>query len=246
MATLEEIKTLLESHKDSITNTITEKFEALDAKFGVRISKIESELDDKNIEIESLKARLLMLEDAESTADADLHARIDSLEAELDDQVNRGMRNNIILRGIAEEDNETWEMTKATTAEVIARHLQRDKSQVEASIERAHRGGKKRTTTSSDGQPPPPRRIFARLRFSDTAQDIFTSFRELAVKKPNMPIRIEMQYSERVTRRRNEALLERKSLLHKKEIASGYVDYPAKLMVKRKKGDDKYILYQKF
>lgn len=245
MATLEEIKSLLESHKDAITNTINEKFEELDVKFGNRICKLESQLGEKNIEVDSLKARVLLLEDAECSADAELRSRIDDLETQLDDQVNRGMRNNIILRGIAEEENETWDITKAKTAEVIARHLQRDKTQVAAQIERAHRGGKKRQA-SSDGQPPPPRRIFARMRFSDAAADVYTAFRVLAVKHADMTIRVEQQFSERITRRRNDALLERKSLLASKTIASGFVDYPANLMVKMKKGDDKYVVYHKF
>ena len=53
------------------------------------------------------------------------------------------------------------------------------------------------------------------------------------------------QYSPDVTARRNQAMLLRRELLNKKQITAGYLDYPARLMVKVS-GETKYTKHQDF
>ena len=38
--------------------------------------------------------------------------QLNVLEEQVDDQVNRCMRNNIVIKGIEEVENETWDTTK--------------------------------------------------------------------------------------------------------------------------------------
>ena len=62
-------------------------------------------------------------------------------------------------------------------------------------------------------------------------------------KKDN--IFIEQRYGPDTTWRRNQAKLLRKHLISRKEIVSGYVNFPAKLMVKKTK-EGKYSLHTDF
>ena len=55
----------------------------------------------------------------------------------------------------------------------------------------------------------------------------------------------QIQFSPPVTARRNDAMLERQTLLQRKLITGGYVEYPAKLMVKLA-GQAKYTLHKEF
>ena len=65
------------------------------------------------------------------------------------------------------------------------------------------------------------------------AQYLISKFKTLNRKHANLRIYVEQLYSPRITKRRNEAMLMRRTLIRNKEIISGYVDYPAILMVKK-------------
>ena len=69
--------------------------------------------------------------------------RMSELEETIDDQINRNMRNNLVIKGIVEENNESWSSTKSLVCDVLSRHLQMDNTLTSNTIERAHRGGKK-------------------------------------------------------------------------------------------------------
>ena len=56
----------------------------------------------------------------------------------------------------------------------------------------------------------------------------------------------EQKYGPMTTRRRNDALLKRRNLIRSNEITSGYVAFPAKLMVKIKPSDKGYKLHTDF
>ncbi len=53
-------------------------------------------------------------------------------------------------------------------------------------------------------------------------------------------------YSKDVTKRRNEAMLEHRTMLAAKEISNGYLAYPAILMIKLHKSDKQYTKYKSF
>ena len=169
-------------------------------------------------------------------------ARITELEVKLDDQVNRSMRLNLILKGVPEKtstiaQSETWEETKALVTDTLHQHTGGNKDGIFNSIDRAHRGGK-----SYNGK---PRNIYMKLFNTDDVKHYHELFRRACVADRNLKIKIDYQFSDRVQTRRNEAMKKRHQLLKDKQIISGYLLYPAKLMVKNT-GDHKYTMCQEF
>ena len=79
-------------------------------------------------------------------------------------------------------------------------------------------------------------------RDSETIKEFFQSN-----KKPKdiRNIFCEQKFGARTTWRRNKALEKRKELKEKNSIIAGYVQFPAKLMVK-KPGQNKYVLAEDF
>ena len=53
-------------------------------------------------------------------------------------------------------------------------------------------------------------------------------------------------YSQNVTGRRNLAMVERKKLIENKTIVSGYLAFPAVLMIKKTTSDKKYVSHSVF
>ena len=132
MATLEEIKKLLESHENDITSQINSKFYKLIADVDqVRdiVHMAETKATRNVTEIEELKSEISSLRDSNK-----------ALEDSLEDQINRGLRSTLIFKGIKEEHNESWEQTEEHLINVITRHTKLHRDAVEPMIERAHRG----------------------------------------------------------------------------------------------------------
>ena len=67
----------------------------------------------------------------------------EELEKSLDDQINRSMRNNLILKHIPEEEHESWDTTKDKVGEFLEGLTGINREKVKDNIERAHHGGKK-------------------------------------------------------------------------------------------------------
>ena len=89
-----------------------------------RIESVEKNLVEVNHELDNLYDRTKYLED------------------KLDDLENRSRRQNVVLHGVDEEENETWDCTEEKVMKVLHENLglQVDRSQ----IERAHRTGVRR------------------------------------------------------------------------------------------------------
>ena len=106
---------------------------------GVMLKKMDDKLNlitnNLHEQSETVKKHTNLLNDYEK--------RIIELESMLDDQINRSMRNNIVMKGISEENNETPSQTKDIVSNIIGRHLNIDSNTVHNAIERAHRGGKR-------------------------------------------------------------------------------------------------------
>ena len=170
-----------------------------------------------------------------------LQTRITELENSLDEQINRSMRNNIIMKGITEEKGEAWAQTKDLVSNIISRHLNLDKNMVYHGIERAHRGG----NLTSNKPHNKPRNIFIRLFSTEDVKTYLDGFRNLNMNNRDMKIIISQQFSDKLSIRRNEAMIKRRELKTNGQIISGYVEYPATLMIK-KAGDKKYSVEQEF
>ena len=74
----------------------------------------------------------------------------------IEDQMNRSLRKNIIIRGIPESNNETWEDTRANVANALGAAIKMNPNQVGDMFERIHRGAGK-------GDDKNPRAVFALL-----------------------------------------------------------------------------------
>ena len=168
---------------------------------------------------------------------------IKSLESKLEDNVNRQCRKTLIIKGIKEKPNETWDTTEQLVAKKISQATNGDTSEDRAlrMIERAHRS---RPNKFKKGC----RDIYAALYDWKDAEFVLKSFTAKNISDKSFNVFCEQKYGPLTTARRNQALIARKSLKANGEIISGYISYPAKLMVKYpgQKKDDKFTMHEDF
>lgn len=109
------------------------------ASLGERVTNLEAKVN----EISGLKEGLASVRETLGAVECDLTSfkdRLACLDEGLDEVSNRMRRNNLIFRGLAEKENETWSETEAVLTTFV-----KDKLGVEAGeIERAHRLGTRR------------------------------------------------------------------------------------------------------
>ena len=230
-ATLKDIKKLLDSHKVDIVTQINSKIDSLIADVDLireTANKADTQATANANEIQLLKSEI-----------SALHVANKALETLLEDQVNRGMRSTLIFKGIKEEENETWEQSEHLLIDVINRHMKTEPKTTVNMIERAHRG-------RASANPTGPRHIYAKFHSWKDSERIKTEFGNIVKQHPKIGIRVEQMFSEKLTKRRNVALVKRKELLEGKAIVSGYLKYPAVLMVKKSKSDKKYTSFKAF
>ena len=133
------------------------------------------------------------------------------------------MRNNLVIKGAPELPAQS--LRRENTKELVIDHINSimgnkyTRSEVENCIDRAHIGGKQ-----IQGKPRP---IFCNLLMSTFVDEICDTSRTLISN-----IKFERQYTPELNERRNKAILKRKELKGSNAIISGYVAYPATLMVK--------------
>ena len=94
-------------------------------------------------------------------------------------------------------------------------------------VERAHLG--KKTHKNS------PAHIFAKFYGWKDSQYVIQAFQSINKSKyMSMNVFLNQMYSPNLTAQRNDALLTHKQLKATKEIISGYIAYPATLMIKKR------------
>ena len=186
----EKLSTILDTKLAALTETIINEFER-------RVKKNEDDIVTLNQRVSSL----------ETLCDG-LPSR-GNYSYDLDDQVNRGMRNNMIIKGLPESLDNEREDTRSLVVNKL-HELSGDKYSkhgIDTVIDRAHRGsGKPRTDR--------PRNIYIRF----TSSQVVDEYLYLA-RKLKSPLRLDRQFSKAVTDRRNVAMLEKKTL--KEEKTSG-------------------------
>ena len=210
-AILDDIKKLLDSHRVDIVSQINSKIDSLIADVDLireTANKADSQATIIANEIQLLKSEI-----------SAFHAANKALETLLEDQVIRGMRSTLIFKGSKEEENESWEQTERLLIDVINRHMKTDPKSSVNMIERAHRA---RASANSTG----PRHIYAKFHSWKDSKRIETEFGNIVKQHPKIGIRVEQMFSEKLTKRRNLALMKRKELLEGKEIVSGYLKNP--------------------
>ena len=259
---------LTESWVDRVAQKITENItKALELKFeenlrdlGERLNDLDKTIADhvntitlQSSKIESLKDENGHLGDLISS----LTTRIDQLEnvshvipskkeieepnERVEERTNRQLRQTLIIKGVPEAPEEkTWADTKHILARTIADSVHTTEQNAYHNVlNRVHRG--------RPNPRKPVRDIYANLYQWEHCEQLVEDFRKLNVSGQSN-IRIEYKNGPRTTWRRNKALIKRKALKLSGEIISGYVAYPARLMVKRPGATrgDKYIQYEDF
>ena len=257
-----DIKSLLDSHLEKIEKRISDSETSVktyfDSKFNLLNSKITeletislnasamakeaiSKVNDHENAISFNEEKWNLIEENLSNIES-LTNKIKLLADRLEDQTNRSCRKTLILRGVKENPllEKTWEDTKRVVAEVIKKHCHFE-IDPDDNIERAHRGKKISLHNNTKKFERDIHVVFYDL---NDARKVLEGFQKYGIKQ-NDTVFIEQRYGPNTTWRRNKAKFLRKQLKSKKEILSGYIAFPAKLMVKTSK-DGKYFLHTDF
>ena len=207
------------------TRATNERVDALARKVAVLEEKaVEGE--EKMEDLQEQVTRLTM-------ENATLQGKYDKLREDLDDQIDRGMRENIIFYGVAGTERK-WD----DTCEVLAKWLYtnvggKTQKEFDDAIQRAHRGP---YNSSKAG----PRPIFAKINFR-TAEVIRNKLKFNPVKNAGFSD----QFSDTTTARRNEALVFRKELKAKNPNSKAFISYPAVVKL-QKAGEEDYTVVKSF
>ena len=244
-----KIQKKIEDSENSVKSYFDGKFRLLDTKISelesisINASKIAKEalskVNDYERSIEFNDEKTSILKSHTESIDEKFSKwseQFKILSSRLEDQTNRFSRKTIIIRGVKEAETEkSWDDTKQLVAEVLRKKCHYD-IDPEEHIERAHRGKK------IIGKP--TRDIHACFFDWNDANNVLKGFQKYGYKEKDN-IFIEQRYGPDTTWRRNKAKLLRKRLISTKKIVSGYVAFPAKLMVKNTK-DGKYFVHTDF
>ena len=149
------------------------------------------------------------------------------MKEELESRTNRQMRRTLVFRNIPErKDDESYAEVKVLLGEIISSYTNIPKEEAISGIERAHREAKR------DGSPRQgKRKIFAAFLNWELPQSILDQFKKRSINDRAFDIYVDQMYGPLTTARRNLAFQTRKQLKESGAITSGFVDFPAKLMV---------------
>ena len=153
----------------------------------------------------------------------------------MEDLVNRNMRNNLIIKGINESENES--VKDKVVHYLHSLDVKGNADYLFNKIERAHRGSKK-----VEGQ---PRHIYIRFYSTEDVSHFHELARKTSARNKNNTIKVDFQFSANITARRNKAMVKCRDLLNVQKISAGYLVYSAKLMAKII-GANKFTLIQEF
>ena len=165
-----------------------------------------------------------------------LRAENDKLREELESRTNRQLRRTLVFKNIPETKNdESYQEVKALLAETISSITDISKEEAFNGIERAHREANR-----EGGNRQGKRKIFAAFLNWELPQKIIDQFRKKSIQDRTFELYAEQMYGPLTSLRRNLAFQKRKELKAKGEIVSGFVKFPAKLMVNAPGDVDRY------
>ena len=221
LSSLKQELVRLQSELESVTNTANNAVKMAD-----QLKKDCTKLQEENA---SLTTKFQNISNEQN----------EMLEA-IEDRTNRQLRKTLVFKGIPEEKirdvsnenadgspklrTENWDDTAEILAKAMSETLPNTTIDVARSmVERCHRAAPNAKYKGSA-----PRQIFASFvdwRDSERTKDAFRKITEGTIY-------VEQKVGPRTTFRRNIALKERKKLMDANTIISGYVSFPARLMVK--------------
>ncbi|KAI8499875.1 hypothetical protein Bbelb_221920 [Branchiostoma belcheri] len=191
------LDTIMESTHKRMDNIIREVQEIKDS-----LQYSQKEIDENKInllrhvqKVEDIDTEITLLKKDITVNDT----KVDYLE-------NQSRRNNILIDGVADTKDETWEQCEQKVRELVKEKLKLDPKQIE--IERAHRNGR-----FNDGGRPRP--IVAKLlRYKDRDQIM-----KRAKYLKGTHIYINEDYSEKVRQKRKELIPQMKAERERGNIA---------------------------
>ena len=181
-----------------------------------------------------------------NSSDSLTNNKVKELEELIEERTNRQMRQTIVIKGIREDKNEkTWNDTKRVVASKIMDVTGVSKDEAFSMLNRVHR-----SQPSSNPLKKNRRDIFAALYSWQDCEFLIKKFRRHNIQDSGVNsdrVFIDYKYGPLTTLRRGEALKLRKELKADNSIVSGFIAYPARLMVKRSAGRDvPYVLEKDF
>ena len=205
----------------------TQKFEEVDG----RVEEVEKQV---NLGFTSLINRMNIVETEIQRFQEDIPEQLkqlridnDKLKEELESRTNRQLRRTLVFKNIPEtKDDESYDEVKALLAKTISEHTDIPEDEAVAEIERAHREAKRDGGTRQG-----KRKIFAAFLNWELPQKILDKFKKRCIEDRFFGIYVDQMYGPLTTFRRNLAFEARKRLKQEGAITSGYVDFPARLMV---------------
>ena len=211
LAAIEELKAGQRETNEKLDGLVT-KVAALEERVAdgeVRTGGVEDDM------------RRVMMENAQ------LRGMYEKLGGDLDNQIDRGLRDHLVFYGISGHEK-TWELTALRLAGWLATNLpERTEEDYNKNIWRAHRG----PVNAEKGGPGP---IFAYMNYR------YVDYIEGKMKFTNVGgASLKNQYSENTQARVNEALVYRKKWKAENNNAPAYISFPATLKVK-KAGETRY------
>ena len=209
-----------------VSKNVAQSFEQ---RWGAQIQQNADDIGRNSAAIAELTARVEALEREKGESEK----TIQTLHNDLDDVKNRNMRNNLIIKGLPESSNGEKEDTRAVVINYLAELAEQDEAEIEDVVDRCHRGGRKNNNNNNNNINNKPRNIY--MNFTSSRH---VDFYIQKARTQKSEYKLERQFTKPVQDRRNAAMLHRRTLLDNKEITSGYLEYPATLMVK-KPGDSK-------
>ena len=241
---LEEVETLAKKNLNSISvntiaiqeNKVTTSNNANDInETQTNLLTITTENTERDQRIDKLEAEVSSLK----LKNEDLELVVNVHTEMVEDQTNRNLRKNIIIRGIPEGKEEvSWEDTRAVVANALGKACNIHPNNIGDMFERLHRGSKREGDDGNNY----PRAIFGLLYNWNNVDHLM---KELRKHGKDSKIYIDQQFGPITTYRRKLALDKRKTLKDAKTITSGWIKYPAKLMV-RYGEKTKYVMSEDF
>lgn len=245
----ENIKLYIDEKCSALNELVTQNTASINKVQGTVI-EVQTLAGENKTEIQKLADRVHYLEvdnqklvklAETATKNNDVQAiHIATLQHRIEDQTNRNCRRTLTVKGIKEAPNETWINTKRILADTLNDLCQlEDKERLFRCIERAHRGGKVKNGDKKEGM----RDIHVLFFDWNDSQMILSKFLKHGRGRG---VFVEQRYGPDTTFRRNKAKEERRNLMNTNVITSGFVQYPAKLMVKYTRDDPKYTMMKDF
>ena len=162
---------------------------------------------------------------------------MDRMAENIEDRTNRQLRETLIIKNVPEigEENtnnstKNYQATKKLLAELISKHLNIGYDDVFAELKRAHRE-RDRSDEDLEYSRKGKRWIYAAFHSWDLSQEVIDTFRLKCIKERAFIISAEQKYGRLTSRRRQLAFTLRKELKDAGTITSGFVNFPARLMV---------------